>query len=78
LAGTDLASFELSAASATVSPVAAGTKVANPLMTIAMLPEGDSTASAMKLTGLCPALGEGWMFLYPVVKDKFSATAPAA
>jgi hypothetical protein len=65
LAGTDMAAFTLSAATVTVTAQeGASAAVANPDMTIAQVTDS-TTASDMALTGLCPAIGEGWMFFVP-------------
>jgi len=63
LDGTDKANFALSATSATVTAVKAGTKPAAPKLTIAV--DTKSTASKTTITGLCPALGEAWLTLQP-------------
>lgn len=79
LDGTDKAQFALSAASATVTAVKAGTKPSAPKLTIAV--GAKSTASKTTVTGLCPALGEAWISLQPaadssaVLTKKESVTA---
>lgn len=67
LAGTDAASFALSAATVTVETMEAVAAVANPAMTITL--SDSSTASNSEVTGLCPALGEGWLIWSPVVES---------
>jgi len=48
-------------------------------LTVTKLLAPDSTAAVTKVTGLCPSLGQGWMFLHPVVHDPFGkGTAGAA
>jgi hypothetical protein len=60
-----MAAFTLSAATVTVTAQeGASAAVANPDMTIAQVTDS-TTASDMALTGLCPAIGEGWMFFVP-------------
>lgn len=66
LGGTDAAAFSLSVGTAAlaVTKVAAGVAIESPDMTVASVTEG-TTASSMALTGLCPAVGQGWMFFGP-------------
>lgn len=68
LAGTDAAAFVLSAATVAVTKVEAAAAVENPDMTIAQVADS-TTASDMALTGLCPAIGQGWMFFMPAAEE---------
>lgn len=67
LAGTDAASFTLSATAVTVATTEAVAAVANPPMTIAVL--DSSTSANTDVTGLCPALGEAWITWTPIVES---------
>ena len=79
LAGTDLAAFKLSNAAITVALEEKGAEVANAPLTVAKLVAPDSTASDTQVTGLCPSLGQGWLFLHPKVDDDYGRdTASAA
>jgi len=65
LGGTDKDAFSLSASTVTVTKVEkAAAGVENPEMTVAQVAES-TTASDMALTGLCPAIGQGWLFFMP-------------
>lgn len=76
LAGTDMASFALSSATATVEVTDAAEAVASPPLTITN--DAASTPSDTVLTGLCPGLGEGWMFLNPVESSEFDTAEATA
>jgi hypothetical protein len=80
LAGTDAASFALSSASATVAAVAAKAALtAQPDMTITEAASAAGTAAQMhSLTGLCPEVGEGWLFVTPVEDTTFENVAADA
>lgn len=67
LAGTDAASFALSSATVTVETMEAVAAVAAPPLTITL--SDSSTASNSEVTGLCPALGEGWLLWEPIVES---------
>lgn len=70
LAGTDADSFRLSSTAATVTTMEALAAVANPPLTITV-DEAGSTPAATVVTGLCPGLGSGWMFLHPVESSAY-------
>lgn len=72
LGGTDAAAFTLSAATVTVEKVEAAAAIENPDMTVAQVADS-TTASDMALTGLCPAVGQGWMFFMPKAADTVDA-----
>lgn len=78
LAGTDLASFKLSNSAITVALEEKGTEVANAPLTVAKLAAPDSTPAATKVTGLCPSLGQGWLFLHPRIDDDYGRLGAAA
>lgn len=43
-----------------------GSRVSDPSMSIVMVEDPiKTTATLMTLDGLCPALGEAWIFFYP-------------
>jgi len=72
LGGTDATAFTLSAATVTVTLVEASAAIENPDMTVAQVADS-TTASDMALTGLCPAVGQGWMFFMPKAADTVDA-----
>lgn len=48
-------------------------------MTIAQLVDDPAnSASNTVVTGLCPSLGQGWMFLHPKVDDNYGRSKAAA
>jgi hypothetical protein len=68
-------SFKLSNAAITVALEEKGTEVANAPLTVAKLAAPDSTPAVTKVTGLCPSLGQGWLFLHPQVDDDYGRLA---
>lgn len=68
-------SFKLSSAAITVALEEKGTEVANAPLTVAKLAAPDSTPAVTKVTGLCPSLGQGWLFLRPKVDDDYGRLA---
>ena len=71
LGGTDTASFKLSNTAISVTLKEKDTKVENAPLTIAKLAAPGSTVNKTKVTGLCPELGEGWLFLHPKVYNDY-------
>lgn len=71
-------SFKLSSTAITVALEEKGTEVANAPLTVAKLAAPDSTPAVTKVTGLCPSLGQGWLFLSPKSSDDYGRGGAAS